>query len=214
MILSKIVRFLTGFDARLKAVEDLQTEMAEAISQVRNSVSTPDGFIVTSGRAKPQNVEELKETLKFPIQMQLEEATIDLQFSQAFYLTASPNLKEKLHEFLSENELATLLESVRIYKEAERILGDAEQRAREIEEHYEQAKKDLDGSIERQAAHTFSRVVDRMNLQLTNLQRKQDYVEDAEHKLKSALDKVEQTVAKASNKLKLHQTNRSRISTP
>ena len=213
MILAKIVDYLLSFDKRLKAVEETQYEIANLVSEIRNAVSAPDGFIVTNGVVQ-KGAEDLAQSLKHPVQMQLTEATIEVQFAQAFYMTASPDLKDKLHEFMSENELRSLHETVGIYKKAEQLLGDAERRARESEEQFEQAKKDLDGSIERQAAFTLRRVVERMQQQLTNLEIKKDFVQEAEEKLKVALDKVEQTVAKASNKLKLHQPNSGRISTP
>ncbi len=202
MLLAKIVDYLLSFDKRLKAVEETQYEIANLVSEIRNAVSAPDGFIVTNGVVQ-KGAEDLAQSLKHPVQMQLTEATIEVQFAQAFYMTASPDLKDKLHEFMSENELRSLHETVGIYKKAEQLL-----------EQFEQAKKDLDGSIERQAAFTFRRVVERMQQQLTNLEIKKDFVQEAEKKLKVALDKVEQTVAKASNKLKLHQPNSGRISTP
>lgn len=213
-MIDKLVAVCESFDKRLNAIENSLTKIAEATSELRNVLAEPSGFITTNAVVQ-EGMADLRNTLKHPVQLGLEEAKVTVQFAQAFYLTSSPNLKDKLHEFLSENELVTLLRTVETYRKAEGILGLAEKRAADAETQYQQAKKNIEGAIERHAAHTFSRVVDRMHQQLSDLSVKKDFVAQATEKLETALSKCQAFMAKHSNDLKANtRISNSRIYSP
>jgi len=200
-MLAKLVNFCKSFDSRLKSVEKSLAEVAEATSQLRNVLAEPSGFITTNAVVQ-EGLSELQRGLKHPVQVGLEEAKVNVQFAQAFYLTSSPQLKGKLHEFLSENELITLQRSIELFKEAESLTDESGRRLADAKAEYSEAKKNIEGAIERQASFTFSRVVDRMHKQLSDLERKADYVAVAEQEVKDALKKCESFMAKHGNTIK------------
>lgn len=200
-MIEKLVAFCESFDERLKAVEATQNEMAKAISEVRNVLAEPSGFITTRGVVQ-KGTEEIKDLLKHPVQTSLEEARIELQFTQAFYLTANPNLKDKLHEFLSENELATLLQTVKTYEKAESLLGDAERRQEEAVRKFTETREELIRRVELATQQSTRKAVERIERTLNSLVVQKDFVEEAKAKLTEALGKCEAFMAKHGNVLK------------